>query len=427
MLIAALQSGVNPSHWFRVQTATAWRTCLRYPKRGEREGARKRATEVASPKIQHTNLATADRRHRYRPRHRAHTDTMLFSPPSDTKAKDRRWQEFAKVGFRDSRHLWTDYWQRFNTITIPLLDEDAFFSDALATAQVAQDRRHLEQLLEQKSKERLTELENVLGEILHAAIFQRKPSSPEAAWHTAEKVGRSGSLDSFVQLTSGIVWGWGDEQVGERRPRRESSPFTYTGTQRPSYSPHPEVCDTWDLMEHGLYRSVSEEPASPGRRQLSPPSPSPPRASSTAAPIEDGKISDGVGYSAWEGSPKAPTASSTTDPVEDPPPSPPANSCQAELPLPPSPSDVGPWLTASQATSTTPLDPPSFEEADIQPPLSTASSSPRQERRREPSADACRGSLGRDAKLRGKMRLHQLQDSDLEEIARSKRARRELG
>ncbi|KAK4148525.1 hypothetical protein C8A00DRAFT_38901 [Chaetomidium leptoderma] len=62
---------------------------------------------------------------------------MLFSPPSDTKAKDRRWQAFAKVGFRDSRYLWTDYWQQYNTITIPLLDEDAFFSDALAAAQTA--------------------------------------------------------------------------------------------------------------------------------------------------------------------------------------------------------------------------------------------------------------------------------------------------
>ena len=73
---------------------------------------------ASTPPSQHTNLATADSRHRHCPRRRqlpgfsrTHTDTMLFSPPSDTKAKDRRWQEFAKVGFRDSRYLWTDYWQ----------------------------------------------------------------------------------------------------------------------------------------------------------------------------------------------------------------------------------------------------------------------------------------------------------------------------
>ncbi|KAG7291241.1 hypothetical protein NEMBOFW57_001253 [Staphylotrichum longicolle] len=125
-------------------------------------------------------------------------NTMLFSPPSNTKEKDKRWQAFAKVGFRDSRYLWTDYWQRFNTMPIPLLDEDAFFSDALAAASVAQDREHLEKLLDERSKERRAELVRIVGKILHAAIFDRNPSSPEATWHAAEKVGRSGSLDSFI-------------------------------------------------------------------------------------------------------------------------------------------------------------------------------------------------------------------------------------
>ena len=72
-----------------------------------------------------------------------------FSSPHDTREKDIQWQAFAKVGCRDSRYLWADYWQRFNTITIPLLDEDAFFSDALAAAKLAQNREHLEELLDE--------------------------------------------------------------------------------------------------------------------------------------------------------------------------------------------------------------------------------------------------------------------------------------
>jgi hypothetical protein len=350
-----------------------------------------------------------------------------FSPPRDTREKDLRWQAFAKVGCRDSRPLWTDYWQRFNTITIPLLDVDAFFSDALAAAKVARNREHLEELLDEKSKERRTELENVLNEVLHAAIFKRNPSSPEAAWNTAEKVGRSGSLDSFVQLTSGIVWGWGDEQVGERRPQRESSPFTYTGTQEQPhmYSPHPVISDTWDLMDHGLDHWVSEEPASPGRRQLPPPSPL--HTSSTTAQIEDGMTSDGVELSAREVSPNPRTASSNPDPAERPPPPPLTNNPQTKPPLPPSPSDAGPSLTSSQATPTTPPDPPSFEAANIQPLLPTAFSSPRQEGRQEAIADVCWGSSGGESKPRGKRRPQELQESDLEDAGRAKRMRREVG
>jgi len=122
------------------------------------------------------------------------------------------------------------------------------------------------------------------------------------------------SLDSFVQLTNDIVWGWGDEQP---RPQRESSPFTYTETQRSFYSPHPQVSDTWDLMDHGLDHWVTEEPAAPGRRQLPPPSPH--HTSSTRAQIEDSKTSDSVEHSAREGSPNTPTAPSKADPAESPP------------------------------------------------------------------------------------------------------------
>jgi hypothetical protein len=69
---------------------------------------------------------------------------------------------------------------------------------------------------------------------------------------SVEKVGRSVSLDSVIQLAGGIVWGWGDKQLGERRPRCESSPFTYTGTQEMPhmYSPYPTASDNWDLLHH---------------------------------------------------------------------------------------------------------------------------------------------------------------------------------
>jgi hypothetical protein len=351
---------------------------------------------------------------------------MPFSPPRDTREKDLRWQTFAKVGCRDSIPLWTDYWQRFNTITIPLLDEDAFFSDALAAGKVAWDREHLEQLLKEKSEARRAELNSAFDKILHGSIFGKNPSLPEAARDAAEKVGRSGSLDSFIQLTGGIVWGWGDEQLGERRPRCESPPFTYTGTQEMPhiYLPYPAVSDNWDLLHHGIDYGVIGEPASPRRPQLPPRSPQP--ACGTTAQIKDAKTSDRVAHNALEASPKSPTASFKTEPVESPALAPSANS-PTDPALPPSPSDASPSFTASQATLTTLPSPASPPEADIQPLLSTASSSPRQEGRQNLVADTFRGSSGGESKPRRKRRLHELEEPDLEDAACGKRARREVG
>ncbi|KAK4196469.1 hypothetical protein QBC40DRAFT_209361 [Triangularia verruculosa] len=326
------------------------------------------------------------------------TDTMPFSPPPDTREKDTRWQAFANVGCRDSRPLWTTYWKRFNTITIPLLDEDAFFSDALAAAKVARNREHLEELLDKKSKERRAELERVVDKIPCVAVFDKNPFSPEAAWDAVDKLGRSGSLDSFIQLVSGIVWGWEDGQLGEHRPRRvrSRSPFTSTETQEMPHmhSPYPTVSDNWDLLHQDMGPSVTELPASPGQRQLPPPT-SPP--CSTMAR-------------------ESPTMSQSV------------NGSPTDLVLPPSPSDTRPSLTASHTTPTTPPDPPSDGGVDIpQSLLFTQSLSPQREGGQEPGANASRGSPRGKPKPRSKRQLHELEGSDLENAACFKRAKRKVG
>ncbi|KAH8744813.1 hypothetical protein F5883DRAFT_20078 [Diaporthe sp. PMI_573] len=193
-------------------------------------------------------------------------------------------------------------------------------------------------------------------------MFDKNPFSPEAAWDAVDKVGRCGSLDSFIQSASGIVWGWGEGQLGERRPRRERSPspctFTETQEMPHMYSPYPIVPDNGDLLHHDMGPSVTELPASPGQRQLPPPTSA---TCSTAARVEDIETTDGVGYSALEWSRKAPTASSEMEPAVRAPRESPtmsqsvtANSSSTDPALPPSPSDARPSLTASQTTPTTP-------------------------------------------------------------------------
>jgi hypothetical protein len=175
-------------------------------------------------------------------------------------------------------------------------------------------------------------------------------------------------------------------------------------------------------------RPVTELPASPGQQQLPPTSP----LCSAAAPVEDIENTDGVGYTAAEGSQTTPAASSEIETAVRAPRksytvSQFVSGAATDPALSPTPSNAGPSPTAPQTgTSTTPPDPPS-DEVDIPQPLFfTQPSSPRRERGQEPEADTCRGSPGGKSKPRGKRRLDNLEGSDSENAPCVKRARRQV-
>ena len=86
-------------------------------------------------------------------------------------SKNEEWRRVAKPGFSDPKVLWTDYWKRFNTMTVAFQDEDAYFADAVAAAKVAQNRDHLEKLHAEKHEERRRELQDILDEIFCMACF----------------------------------------------------------------------------------------------------------------------------------------------------------------------------------------------------------------------------------------------------------------
>ncbi|SPQ21484.1 5ca93f65-ccab-4271-9d54-0b9d5afaf9a6 [Thermothielavioides terrestris] len=125
---------------------------------------------------------------------------MPFEPPKITDKKNAIWIEIAKPGFRDPRYLWSDYWRRFNTITIPLLDEDAYFADALTAAKEAQSRQHLEELLAKRFEARRKELEQTVRDIFYASFSPRTPFPSEAARTAASKDAHWGWM-TFVRKT----------------------------------------------------------------------------------------------------------------------------------------------------------------------------------------------------------------------------------
>ncbi|KAH0430368.1 hypothetical protein CcaCcLH18_07880 [Colletotrichum camelliae] len=138
-----------------------------------------------------------------------------FEPPQMTYKKEKAWIHTAKPGFRNPKILWNDYWQRFNTMAVPILDEDAFFADAIAAARCAENREHLEELLAKKHAERRRDLENVVHDIALSTICLQQQYPSTHTRDAALKIGQTGSLDSFIQFVCGVVFGWKGSEKGE--------------------------------------------------------------------------------------------------------------------------------------------------------------------------------------------------------------------
>ncbi|GJC90290.1 hypothetical protein ColLi_13128 [Colletotrichum liriopes] len=157
-----------------------------------------------------------------------------FLPPELTHDKDRAWVKVAKPEFRDPSTLWTKHWHQFNTITIPVLDEDAFFADAVTAARQAQSAEHLEELLAAKSQERRHDLEDLVRHLARSALDSRVRFPSDKTRDATLKIGQTGSLDSFLQLVCSIIYGDDDgsrdrlvsPQVGAADPAADAHPDT---------------------------------------------------------------------------------------------------------------------------------------------------------------------------------------------------------
>lgn len=137
----------------------------------------------------------------------------VFNAPkfldSETNVK---WYHMGCDSFSNPKLLRSRYWNRYNTITIPLLDTDDFYSDALAAARESQSREELEKLLDEKHKQRRQELEDLMKEIGEKYISE---SSRDRA---GRSVAFNGSLASLVRFISGSVFGWDDKSNTSPEP-----------------------------------------------------------------------------------------------------------------------------------------------------------------------------------------------------------------
>ncbi|EHA58333.1 hypothetical protein MGG_04510 [Pyricularia oryzae 70-15] len=83
---------------------------------------------------------------------------MPFGGATGTDKENLAWWHTAPETFNHPSKLWTDYWMRYNTITISVQSRESYLMDVMAAARECETRDELEKLLDAKYEQRVAEL-----------------------------------------------------------------------------------------------------------------------------------------------------------------------------------------------------------------------------------------------------------------------------
>lgn len=109
--------------------------------------------------------------------------------------------------------IYGDYWERFNTMRVPILGEDRFLEIALELEHVAKDLEDLERLLTARQEQWEKEAKQWLSGIARKSWHGGESFQCEDASDAAYRASMTGSLQHLLELLNGVVHGWEPDEV----------------------------------------------------------------------------------------------------------------------------------------------------------------------------------------------------------------------
>ncbi|KAL7917437.1 hypothetical protein ACQKWADRAFT_306808 [Trichoderma austrokoningii] len=128
------------------------------------------------------------------------------------------WQSAIKNLAHSHINIFGDYWERFNTMRVPILGEDRFLEIALELEHVAKDQEDLEKLLAERKEQWESEAKQWLRGIALKSWTGGKNFQCEDASNAAYRASVTGSLQHFLELLNGVVHGWEPDEVQDETP-----------------------------------------------------------------------------------------------------------------------------------------------------------------------------------------------------------------
>ncbi|KAL7814201.1 hypothetical protein V8C44DRAFT_363639 [Trichoderma aethiopicum] len=146
----------------------------------------------------------------------------------------RKWE---KYGVGDVDLLWGPYWERFNTVQIPILGETDYFNYALEIAKLAQgSEEEFERIYTRRNKERLGEFLELLEKADDRAFWKHEEFPCEDAADKICAVCKTGALEDFARLLRGITFGWEADIAHDAQPDAHLSECEEAAQSSDSYS-----------------------------------------------------------------------------------------------------------------------------------------------------------------------------------------------
>ncbi|KAL7785846.1 hypothetical protein V8C37DRAFT_313729 [Trichoderma ceciliae] len=129
------------------------------------------------------------------------------------------WRKHVGPEMQSPELLWGDYWERFNTVKIPILEEYEFFDAALEIAKLSDGKEDFERLFEERNKKRKEEVLKFMHKTWTDTMFDPKVSERqcEDALSRVQYACVSGCLEDFLQVVKGIAYGWEAEVVDDEQ------------------------------------------------------------------------------------------------------------------------------------------------------------------------------------------------------------------
>ncbi|KAH0496714.1 hypothetical protein TgHK011_004063 [Trichoderma gracile] len=128
-------------------------------------------------------------------------------------------EKWEKYGVGGSDLLWGSYWERFNTVQMPIFGETEYFNYALEIAKLAKgSKEEFERIYTQRNKERLGEFLELLEKADNRAFWKHEEFPCEDASDKICAVCQTGALEDFARLLRGITFGWEADIVHDVQP-----------------------------------------------------------------------------------------------------------------------------------------------------------------------------------------------------------------
>ncbi|KAH6610343.1 hypothetical protein Trco_000363 [Trichoderma cornu-damae] len=130
--------------------------------------------------------------------------------PLIMKTRNIQWRQTAPDGITNPKFLWETYWDRFNHMRIPVLDEEKFFATAIEIAKIAKDQQDFETRFEERNRKQHKALVDTLKEThKHICGINFVDIFPcEEAEDMASMAASTGCFEYFLRLLKGGAYGW---------------------------------------------------------------------------------------------------------------------------------------------------------------------------------------------------------------------------